>query len=340
MAYANLILQPTVDAPECFKRLRDFVCKRNGSYDYSTTGIGWTLHDSYYAIDEDTISNGDWVVLYSPGETTDDDIYVQLLYSTAATWLQVRAWLYWNNSTHAGVVGAGNSPGLTGSSANVEMLWVYGDMDEFSVITRGVTYYYGAYIGKTVELFYDDTVAVSSAAVSSGSDITITLDAVPSSWSVGQNIWIMDVAGAEKIAIKTISGNDITADIGTDRASGCKLRADFTNTQPTSNYFGQYMYSVISHDGSTGGTNAYGTGVGLFSSVYASVNPDTMNDDLSCGPWVFHDTSPDGYYGRLKNVYHSNTTGKTSEQVFDGRDGEQYRYFNLYSNRYFLFKEV
>ena len=67
MAYANLIKQPCNNVAEIFKHCRDFVCRRNGSYDYSTSGIGWSLVDSSYATDEHNPASGDWFVVYSAG---------------------------------------------------------------------------------------------------------------------------------------------------------------------------------------------------------------------------------------------------------------------------------
>ena len=100
MAYANLLEQACTDKEEVFQRLRDFICKRNGTYDYSSTGIGWTLHDAVYATDEDNCASGDYFVIYSAGEGTKEDMY--FLVTWATNYINFVAYQSWDNSAHSG----------------------------------------------------------------------------------------------------------------------------------------------------------------------------------------------------------------------------------------------
>ena len=104
MAYANLVNQSCIGfTEEAFQRIRDFICKRNGTYDYSATGIGWTLHDSYYATDEDNCAIGDWFVVKSVGESGDEDLYFKIKWHEADH-MSLQGMLYWNAITDTGVV--------------------------------------------------------------------------------------------------------------------------------------------------------------------------------------------------------------------------------------------
>ena len=134
MSYVNLVAQACVTPEECFQRMRDFICRRNGTYDYSTTGIGWTLHDSSYATDEDNLTDGDFIVIYSAGESGDDDMYIKLDYEVTTTWAKVTGYLYWNNSTHAGVLPFNTAPYGIFTRGSDHVLYIYGDLSSFSVI--------------------------------------------------------------------------------------------------------------------------------------------------------------------------------------------------------------
>ena len=134
MAYANLVSQFCINNSEVFKRVRDFLCKRNGSYDYSSTGIGWTLHDAVYAKDEDAVVFGDYFVAYSPGESGDEDLYVKITY--ASGFINCHVYLYWNASTHTGVTAAGTANNWTNTNSANAVLWVYGDLDSVILIGK------------------------------------------------------------------------------------------------------------------------------------------------------------------------------------------------------------
>ena len=59
MAYVNLVNRTISGIPEYFQIFRDFVCKLDGgTYDYSTTGIGWTLVDEYHALSGEYLGDG------------------------------------------------------------------------------------------------------------------------------------------------------------------------------------------------------------------------------------------------------------------------------------------
>jgi hypothetical protein len=194
MAYKNLVSQNCVGfTEEVFQRIRDFICKRNGTYDYSTTGIGWTLHDSYYATDEDNCAIGDWFVIKSVGESGNEDMYYRFKWHEADH-MSVYGMLYWNAATDTAYQTFGTDvlDILFADDDAAVVLWIYGDLDHFSIVTKPASVYYAASAGRTVNLLYDDTVATCAGALSSGSDISITVDAVPSEWAVDRYLFIRD----------------------------------------------------------------------------------------------------------------------------------------------------
>lgn len=221
MAYANLISQACTNNAEVFKRARDFLCKRNGSYDYSSTGIGWTLHDAVYATDQDSVAFGDYFVAYSPGEDGDQDLYIKITY--ASGYINVHSYLYWNNSTHAGVTAATTASNWTNTNSAAATIWVYGDLDGVVFISKYSSTYYAVIAGHCPESSFATGVATSSGAVSSGSNVVVTVDVVPSGFTSGRKIYIRDNANIEIVTISSISGSDITlSSVAASYSSGCK----------------------------------------------------------------------------------------------------------------------
>lgn len=200
MAYKNLVNVASLSESTVWRHIKDWLTSRNGIADYSTAGLGWTLHDSSFAVNADTPTAGDWVVLYSPGENGKQDLYIRLLYSSLANSIvRINAGLYWNASTNAWVSsfpGSDQTGGPTsGSSFN---LYIYGDLDSFSIIIGNGTYLYGRYFGVCDNPMHDPTIAITSGAISSGSNVVASVDAVPSSWRVGVAIFIRDNASIKK----------------------------------------------------------------------------------------------------------------------------------------------
>lgn len=310
--YKNLVQITCADKIEYFCRMRDFFCQRNGTYDYSTTGIGWTLHDSSYAVDEDNPEINDWFVIYSAGESTDEDMY--MLVTWVSGYIKIIGYQYWNNSTHAGVKNYNTANNHTLAEAGSPVLSVYGDLD-FVYVFGGTSQ---VFFGK-IQGLGDDTVATSAGTVSAGTDVTITVDAVPASWAVDGKIYIRDNALVEILTIKTISGNDITADVANSYAAGCKLQGEVNycvNTSTTS----QSAYTFVGHlNINTVNAPAY------TASFHFQVDPDALYDEF-IGSSIFLAGSST-YVGILPNmVMISKGTTLTSGDLLTGTP-DNYRYF-------------
>lgn len=335
MAYANLVLESCTTKVEWFCKMRDFLCKRNGTYDYSTDGIGWTLYDSSYATDEDNPAINDYFVIYSDGLTGDDDMYMKVTWISG--YIKVEGWVYWNNSTHAGVRSYSTQNNLQIAETGNYELSVYGDLDFCYVweTLNNATYDYMAYWGRMADCMYDDTVASSTGALSSGSDVTITVDAVPSSWEVGHNIAIRDNATIDIIEIKTIpNGTSITADLDYSFGAEVKLATVFPYIVKSSNtaMTGNSPISYANH----------GTSIALSpyeAAFWTPADPDILNDVYPVAiPWM---AGTDTFYGKLPYIWRVDDTGLTQKSALTSFDGSmEGRMFRYYSSYYYIIKEV
>lgn len=332
MSYANLISQICTDNADEFKRIRDFVCKRNGSYDYSTTGIGWTLHDAVYATDQDSVSFGDYFVAYSPGEDGDQDIYVKITYLSG--YISVHAYLYWNNSTHSGVQAATTTNNFTATNSLTATLWVYGDLDCLVFVAKYGTVYYAVSAGHFPDSQFATSVATSAYSVSSGSSVVISVDTVPTGFSVGRKIYIRDNAAVEICEITDISGTDITVDsLSNSYSAGCKLQGEVSTYCSCSINIFSNIYPVISHAGTSSLTHTLDGSSGVSS---------TTDDGLLGGSVLssLYFSAASSFMGPVKNAFFVSSSGRTSEQTETDNNGITYRFFSCYSAKNMLVKEV
>lgn len=342
MAYANLVNQNCAGGTEeVFQRIRDFICKRNGTYDYSATGIGWTLHDSYYATDEDNCAIGDWFVIKSVGESPGkDDLYYRFKWHEVDH-INIQGMLYWNAATDTAVLPyntASVDPIYVDDDAAV-VLWIYGDLDRVVSVTKLITgIYYGANVGKAADLPYDTTIATCSGSLSSGSDISITVDDIPSEWAVDRYLFIRDNAHIEKIKIKTLNAGTktITADLTNSYTANNKLAADLVYMVSGNQMMGSSKYLLINHNGAM-----YTYATPVYNATVNNCYPDKMNDEPIAGPELLR-IAGIGYHGSLGNVMRiaGNIPGLSSEDVLTDFDSVDWRVFMLHSSTWHIIKEV
>lgn len=347
MAYKNIVGISCADKNEMFTRVRDFLCKRNGTYDYSVDGIGWTLHDSSYAADEDNCAVGDWFVIYSPGEGGKDDLYFQFKW-ISTTYLQVHGYQAWDATTHAGstnrYVTANN---WLVYNTDTPLLSVYGDLDGFAVMhTLSSTDTRLAFGGKMVPGWggIGTDIATCSSTLTAGSDVSITVDSVPANWAVDGELFIrtthndaMSTVKIEKITIKTLVGNTITADL--------------TNSYTTGNVLSQhvgYFMTNIATDGVAGNNilidhgGVTGTGQWYLPSTPPSsyINPDQFEDTFILMDFV--NAAANGFEGVLANIKKVPIfgVGFATDDILEESDGTQWRCKQCYNNDYVGFREV
>jgi hypothetical protein len=342
MAYKNIVNQNCAGfTEEFFQRLRDFVCKRNGTYDYSATGIGWTLHDSYYATDEDNCAIGDWYVISSVGELGSDALYFKIKWH-GADHINIQGMLYWNAGTDTGYCKypAADTHDVLMVDDNLAFpMWVYGDLDQIAIVTKPATEYYGAVFGKGIDPPYDETVATCSGALSSGNDITIVVDLVTSEWAVDRYLFIHDTAHVEKIKIKTLNvgTKTLTADLVNSYLANSKLAADMFYFCPYTAQAGNPVYVPIDHNGGLGTSLTHRWN----SLCIGDCDPDKMNSEIIATPASFSG-SLKGFQGFWRNILRMDQAvpGVNSEDVFTDFDSIDWRTFKCSTSTWLLFKEV
>jgi len=333
MGYANLVSQACGDNADVFKRVRDYLCSRNGTYDYSSSGLGWTLHDAVYATDEDNVAFGDYFVAYSPGEDGNQDIYIKVTY--ASGYINVHAYLYWNATTHSGVTAATTANNWTATNSTSATLWIYGDLDSIVLIALYGSSYYATFAGHCPDSIFATDVATSASAVSSGSNVVVSVDAVPYGWEVGRKVYIRDIAGIEIVTILEISGTNVTlSSVANSYSAGCKLQGEYSVFCSGSTSSLASIYAVISHAGAS---------PSLHNIDSTSVSVSGVTDDGLVGGSPFTSnffSNTTSIIGPVKHIYQINATGRTNEDTETDNNGNTYRYFQVYNSKEIVVPEV
>ncbi len=347
MAYANLISQACADKSEIFCNIRDFICKLNGTYnDYSTAGIGWTLHDSSYVVDSDNPQLNDWFVIKSTGESTKDTLYFKIVWSN--NYIYAQGQLVWNTTSHTGVKPYGGTSAFNiyeTTSINVD-LNIFGDLDQIAIVCQQLptsTDYRNLCFGKVEKPFegMSETIAISSSSLSSGSDISITVDSVPASWRIGREIYIwtttdtLATAKIEKTEIKTISSNTITCDLSNAYTANCRLSEHV-------GYFSQFQSALGTVSGLIGpnGTVSTQTFTLGYNTIIAGTNVDPGGYENRWGMAPSAIIGASGFLGYFRGIYRVSVGVLVNKDVLETIDQTEYRHLKLYSNTYTTFKEV
>lgn len=312
-------------------RFRDFVCKRNGTYDYSASGIGWTLIDSSYAVSESSLTDNDWFVMQSPGENGLRSMYVLVQY-VAAGYFNVQRYLYWDATTHTGTQMFGTSSSWTNQEATNNILSIYGDLDAVIGIAKYSNNYNATLFGWCPESTFDQSFIVAPGAITAGSSRVVTFSsAPPSSWIVGKKLFVEDTANIELVQITAVSGNDVTfQSFEASYAAGAKFSEEKTDYVTGSNAWSTW-YMLINHGGEK---NGY-----VYPNDNTITNPSASDGLTGLYPSrKIYCSYTNTFFGPIKNIL-STYYGLTDESThLVGSTG--YRFFNLYSGLYCLIKEV
>lgn len=351
MAYKNLFAQSISGKADLFCRLRDFLCARNGTYDHTSDGLGYTLWDSSYATDEDNPTTGDYFVIYSPGEDGNQDIFIQFTWYDA-TYFRVRAYLSWNPTTHAGTTSYATSDAnniYALDTMGTYSFYIFGDLDAFACFFNyGTGDYRGNAFGKLAPLTIgtQEDVAILSSGVSAGSSVAITLDAVPSNWEVGRTIFIRTVhtnnistSFIEAVTISAISGNVVTVStLAHAYAAGSKMQEFYAILCPNSYQFlagGTFVFGIGSAESITS------TYLNLTSGSY---DPATYESRYLLSDFIVYANTggwPIGAFNFVKWFNASTFLGSTVEldSLVDQQDNS-WLLVKLYSGRICAFKEA
>ena len=337
MSYASLINVASSSNQESFQRIRDFLGKRNGTYDYSATGIGWTLQDSSYAVSEDSLTAGDWVVFTSPGENGRQTLCVQFVYQ--ATNIKMQGWLSWNNSTHAGAVQIGVSSNTIPTPAGACTLWVLGDLDAFYVASTNGTTNCLAGCGciKPGDGFYDNTIAISADAVSTGTSVVVSVDVVPAAWKPGQKIYHWDTSGVSIVEIESVGSGSVTlASVSSAKLAGSRLAGDLALWCSVSSTFST---AAVLPNRSTGDIQNPCTITSYEANDMIAVSTEALNGiRVTRRPSLFAGSS--AVYGLMPHIWQTNDASVTQGEAYTDQAGNAYRLLRHQNTTAYLVREA
>lgn len=341
---ANLIGQICAGGTEeVFQRLRDYLCSRNGTYDYSATGLGWTLLDSSYTVDENNCGINDWFIVYSPGEDGQRDVYHRIRWPVA-NYIMVDGYLHWNAITHTGTQRYYHHYNIVCDDDGIGTMWIYGNLNQYQVYMKWGTTYYGFYGGLLTNLWYNNEMTTLTEAAPSGSDVVIRLSNLPTDdWEIGKKVYIYDANHIEMVQIKDRDNvlKEVTVDLISSYAIGAKMCCNMPHF--IHGHFQHYM-NASGHDRvicDKRGLNVQGAITTNKTITVNYMSPDPQNGDYSVTPITINSSaSPHGYHGCCENMWSIDNINLVSEDVLtDGVDN--YRAFYCSSSAFpVLTKEV
>lgn len=202
----SLLNRASSSMPDVFKIVRDFVCKRG---EFANTGIGWTLHDAVYAVDENNISLGDYVIFYSPSSSGVDHQYIYFEYDTTARFY-AGGYNFWNKTNHTGT--RNSVEYLNINNMPITAVWISGDIDQvfITVVTSSATYVSSLSFGYIKPKDNQSPFIQIPAAVTVGANKILTFTEIPSWFEVGRTIVFRDEANVSGAKISDINGNNVT----------------------------------------------------------------------------------------------------------------------------------
>jgi len=339
--YKNLLSVSCSTPAEIFRHIKDWLSCNYGIEDYTSLGLGWTLHDYYFASsDSDIVDTGDWLVFYSPGEDGNQDLYYYVELATLAnSIIKTRTGLYYDASTDTWVEPYPAADIVGGpTTGSVFSLSIYGSLDSFSILIGNGTTTYGRHFGTATATMHDPTVATTAGAVSAGTSVVVAVDSVPSSWAVGKNIFIRDNAVFEKAEIEAIDGTDITLTLTNSYSSGAKLARDLSTWITKGTSFLSEGYQAVTHAGVVGDNNIV---LGVIDDFLPGIaDPDPMNNSHLPSTIGIYGDAPNGFYGEFRDILYISSTGITSGNSYlDENTGIDWRAY-LVDGKTYLFKEV
>ena len=338
MAYKNLvnITNGTASRQEVFQRIRDFVCAQNGTYNYSTTGIGWTLFDSSYAVNANTLTNLDWIVIKSTGENGQESMYYKLIYYSASH-IYVNMYINWNATTHTGSTSASTGGTWLLETAIPLAIWIYGDLNFFTVVaqTSASPAFTASYLGCLTDSFKTRSIQTVALALTAGSNVTFNIGtSTDPTFAVGRYIFVM---GADKIERVLITANDSAGNItvGTlvnSHLAGAKVCSNFPYTLVTNATYPYYNADstvIIGNDGVVPKTaNFHYSGI-----MYSYEIPNSITGAYTACRVIMTDSSVTayGYNGTVPNsiTFSTSCTGLSQEMVLTTQAGSNYRFFTI-----------
>lgn len=192
--------------------------------DFLTNTCGWTLHD------DGMTQAQPYFVVYSVGESGQEDIYLQFIDDSSTNMISIRGSLYWDATSHTAVkpVYSSNTGIVTADTAQFNC-WVFANLDRVFIVTRIGAIYNPHYSG-LIKRFWSDQIAITQAVTGIGSDITVPVNDA-SILTTGRYYVIKDNANIARIQVTAVdiisNPNTVTiANLSTGYSAGAKIGED------------------------------------------------------------------------------------------------------------------
>ena len=294
---------------------------------FLTTTCGWTLWDDGMGQAQP------YFVVFSPGESGHEDIYLQFIDDAITDRIAVRSGLYWDAVGHALVKPVySNSTTFVTSDAAAFNYWMFGNLDRLAIATRIGSNYYVHYSG-LVKRFWSSSIAITQQAASAGSDVVMPVNDA-SALSPGKYYIIKDntnIARVRITATDTVSNpNTVTiASLATGYAPGAKIGEDPQPVAVGYTNLGSCLFANR-YDGYSSQSGQVGY-VRDFSTYQTQVtDPDARYQMVAMFPVLVTSESSgvDELRGELIDVYSIGPGAGVSEDVID-LGASTYKMFNL-----------
>ena len=288
---------------------------------FLVTTVGWTLHD------DQSGAATPYRVYRSPGEASVGFRYLQVLL-VSTTFVNFRMYRFWDADTHTGTYQVGQTSttqGILGATSEFVVFFM-GDLDNFFVVIKISDVYRIAGMAKLTTLYADGT-AVTTDAVSSGSDVVIPVDddsffeegfyeiANTNSATGATEIVEVTNVGVGEITVATLANNHPAGAIISKQAIPFALFNHTTNAD--------VVFTFRIND--TAGTTAVsGTSAAPATAV---LSPDAIEAKFQLWPgWVYYPTD-NMVYGHPSVIFKISTTDLSSEDLITV-NGTEYIVFN------------
>ncbi len=295
--------------------------------DFLTTVCGWTLWDDGMGEAQP------YFVVFSAGESGQEDIYLQFIDDAITDRIAVRGAMYWDPSGHSPVKPVySNSTTFVTSDSAAFNYWMFGSLDRVVIATRTGSNYYVHYSG-LVKRFWSSDIAITQEAASSGSDVVVQVDDA-SVVAPGRYYIIKDNANIARVRVTAAdvesTPNTVTIEtLAAGYSAGAKIGED---PQPvTVGYTNLYSCLFINrYDGyvSQSGTVGY---VRDFSTYQTQItDPDARYQMVAMFPIfaAIESSGIDEIRGELIDVHSIGPGAGASEDVID-LGTSTYKMFNL-----------
>jgi hypothetical protein len=211
MAFKTLIGFSTASNAISFMVMRDWMCSLNTAQgNFTTSGAGWTVVDSFYAINSTTISVDDFVVMTSSGTNGAMPMFIRI--TLTADGPEIRVAASWNVSTNVGsFVETFISTSDWGTPTS---LYLYGSLNFVVIVASSASQAFIKYVGGIETPRIPVTAAVSTNSVTAGASKTINVVSVPVNLTVGKSLTIVspDAVYAESAVITAATSTSVTLD--------------------------------------------------------------------------------------------------------------------------------